>query len=111
MLSGITRKRVARHRCVAPAESKPYCSSRVGENCVEVEKWADTLVAPTEDKQYGRFSGESQFYDRQTLRGSGEIHKRGGNLGVHPCAHRRGYGIVPVAGAALSRAPQSAIPC
>ena len=25
------------------------CSSRVGENCVEVEKGADTLVAPTED--------------------------------------------------------------
>ena len=45
---------------------------------------------PTEDKQYGRFSGESQFYDRQTLRGSGEIHKRGGNLGVHPsCAPAR----------------------
>ncbi len=37
------------------------------------------MVAPTEDKQYDRFSGESQFYDRQTLRGSGEIHKRGGN--------------------------------
>ena len=26
-------------------------------------------------------------------------------------AHRRGYGVVPAAGAALSHAPQSAIPC
>ena len=28
--------------------------------------------------------GKSQFSDRQTLRGNGVIHKRGGNLGVYP---------------------------
>ena len=74
-----------------------------------------TLCSPTVEKILCRslFSKRSHIGNLRQIRkqGKGRSSKRKGN---RRCpflfAHRRGYGAVPAAGAAISRAPQSAAP-
>ena len=74
-----------------------------------------TLCSPTVEKILCRslFSKRSHIGNLRQIRkqGKGRSSKRKGN---RRCpflfAHRRGYGAVPAAGAAISRAPQSATP-
>ena len=63
------------------------CSSRVGENCVEVEKWAHT-VRPCGRKNLlpFSFSKRSPVSGLRQSRNKGSGIHKGGNLGVHPCA-------------------------
>ena len=73
-----------------------------------------TLCSPTVEKILCRslFSKRSHIGNLRQIRkqGKGRSSKRKGN---RRCpflfAHRRGYGAVPAAGAAISRAPQSAL--
>ena len=75
-----------------------------------------TLCSPTEEKILCRspFSKRSHIGNLRQIRkqGKGRSSKRKENRRLSFLfAHRRGYGVVPAAGAALSHAPQSAIPC
>ena len=52
------------------------------------------------------FSKRSPLSDFHQIRNKGNGIHKGGNLGVHPCAHRRGYGEPPSQVLALTPAPQ-----
>ncbi len=52
------------------------------------------------------FSERSPLSDFRQIRNKGNGIHKGGNLGVHPCAHRRGYGEPPSQVLALIPAPQ-----
>ena len=52
------------------------------------------------------FSERSPLSDFRQIRNKGNGIHKGGNLGVHPCAHRRGYGKPPSQVLALTPAPQ-----
>ena len=52
------------------------------------------------------FSEQSPLSDFHQIRNKGNGIHKGGNLGVHPCAHRRGYGEPPSQVLALIPAPQ-----
>ena len=74
-----------------------------------------TLCSPTVEKILCRslFSKRSHIGNLRQIRkqGKGRSSKRKGNRRCPVLfAHRRGYGAVPAAGAAISRAPQSATP-
>ena len=52
------------------------------------------------------FSEQPPLSDFRQIRNKGNGIHKGGNLGVHPCAHRRGYGEPPSQVLALIPAPQ-----
>ena len=52
------------------------------------------------------FSEQSPLSDFRQIRNKGNGIHKGGNLGVYPCAHRRGYGEPPSQVLALIPAPQ-----
>ena len=52
------------------------------------------------------FSEQSPLSDFRQIRNKGNGIHKGGNLGVHPCAHRRGYGEPPSQRLAATPPPQ-----
>ena len=99
------------------------CAARLCRACVDLitcvaERY---LTMRTGCEKHGRknplpysFSKRSHIGNLRRIRkqGKGRSSKRKENRRLSFLfAHRRGYGVVPAAGAALSRAPQSAIPC
>ena len=93
--------------CVAPAESKPHVQQYGIRHCAKIKKWEHTVLP------YGRknplpfpFSKRSPVSGLRQIRNKGNGIHKGGNLGVHPCAHRRGYGEPPSQRLAATPPPQ-----
>ena len=110
MLSIITRLRIARHCYAAPSGgflicvAVMYLTLRTGCSRGRTPK----VVRPQQRKNPlpFPFSEQSPLSDFRQIRNKGNGIHKGGNLGVHPCAHRRGYGEPPSQRLAATPPPQ-----